>query len=93
MSVNENIRRLRVGNSLSIDSFAGLTGLSVADCQKIEAGTRPLSSAEVQKICSVLDVDVDTLMTATIPDPEARTEGSVLMPIDELQNLLGKMQE
>jgi len=95
MSVNDNIRKYRINRSLSLQQFAAQTGISLSDCQKIENGTKPLSSAEVQRICKVLGVDIDTLMTASVPDPEEEvvTEGSVLMPFEELQNLLGKMKE
>ena len=92
MSLGENIKNIRESKSITMEQFSELTGISMENCEKIEAGKRALSSADIQSICKVLDVNFEALVTApkTAPAPE---EGSVLMPVDELQKLLGKMKE
>lgn len=65
-------------------------------CERIEAGSRPLTSSEVHTICKALDVTFDMLVAAPKPAKKASDEeagGSVVMPMEELQNLLGKMKE
>ena len=92
MSVGDNIKRIRESKSMSLERFAELTGISLSSCQGIEAGQRALNSSEVQSICRVLEVSFDMLVTA--PASEYMTEEeSMVMPVDELQNLLGKMKE
>lgn len=94
MSVGENIKKIRNYHSISLEQLSAMTGIAIEDCEKIESGSRTLSSAEVQSICKALNVNFDTLVMATFPEPdEDATEGSVLMPVEELQNLLGKMKE
>lgn len=89
MSLGENIQNIRISKNITLDRFAELTGISAENCEKIEAGRRALSSSEIQSICRVLDVSFDDLVTA----PRQQTDqASVLMPVDELQSLLGKMK-
>ena len=92
MSVGENIRIIRESKGISREYFSQMTGISLANCEGIEAGVRALNSAEVQAICNALGVTFDALVASPMQDaPE--NEGSVVMPVDELQNLLGKMRE
>ena len=106
MSIGQNIKRYREKLSMSEEQFAEQVGITVQECRFIEAGRRALSSAEIQKIGEVLNVTFDDLLSSrpippAIPKrPAARAsdddmpeEGSVLMPMDELKNLLGKMKE
>ena len=90
MSVGENIKKIRVSKSISLEQFAELTGISVSSCKGIESGQRALNSSEVQSICRVLDVTFEALVAAPAPPKE---EASMVMPVDELKNLLGKMKE
>ena len=66
--------------------------MSVADCRLIEDGRRVINSTEIKSICQVLGVSIDALF-AMSSDDFAETEGSMLMPVDELQSLLGKMKD
>ncbi len=92
MSVGENIKKIRESKSISLERFAELTGISLSSCQGIESGQRALNSAEVQSICRVLDISFEALVT--VPASETLTEEeSMVMPVDELKNLLGKMKE
>ena len=92
MSVGENIKIIRESKGIDLANFSMMTGISLANCEGIEAGVRALTSAEVQAICNALGVSFDALVAAPLQDaPES--EGSVVMPVDELQNLLGKMRE
>ncbi len=92
MSVGENIKKIRESKSMSLERFAELTGISLSSCEGIEAGQRALNSSEVQSICRVLEVNFDALVTA--PSPETlKEEESMVMPVDELKDLLGKMKE
>ena len=96
MSVGDNIKRLRESKSLTLADFAAKTGMDEATCESIEAGQRPLTSTEVKKICSVLEVTFDVLVAAPKPKQEPEPEetgGSVVMPVEELKHLLGKMNE
>ena len=108
MSIGQNIKRYRENLSMTEEQFAEKVGITVQECRFIEAGRRALSSAEIQKIGEVLNVTFDDLLSSrpippAIPkrppvptpaaDDEMPEEGSVLMPMDELKNLLGKMKE
>ncbi len=99
MSIGQNIKCYREYLSMSVEEFARQVGISVEDCGLIESGRRALTSAEIQKIGEVLDVTFDDLLASEpVPrrvniNPDGPEEGSVLMPMDELKNLLGKMQE
>lgn len=94
MSLGANIKMFRESKLLSLAKFSGLTGISLEACQAIEEGKRALSSTEIQSICRVLGVTFDALVAPPQPEEdECNAEGSLLMPADELQNLLGKMRE
>lgn len=98
MSIGQNIKRYRESLSISEEQFAERVGITIEECRYIEAGRRPLSSAEIQKISEVLNVTFDALLSSKpIPAPpihrDEPEEGSVLMPMDELKNLLGQMKE
>ncbi|MBR4985520.1 MAG: helix-turn-helix transcriptional regulator [Proteobacteria bacterium] len=98
MSVGNNIKRLRESRSLSLSDFASMTGMTVETCESIESGHRSLSSTEVQTICKALDVTFDVLVAEPHVSKESKEEddeegGSLVMPVEELQNLLGKMNE
>lgn len=94
MSVGENIKKLRESKSLTLAEFAAKTGMDEQTCERIEAGNRPLTSSEVHTICKALDVTFDMLVAAPKPvKAEGETGGSVVMPMEELQHLLGKMKE
>lgn len=90
MSIGENIQYYRNQSGLSIDDFARDVNLSACDCREIESGKRRLSSAEIQTICRVLNVSLDNLLSDN-PTPE--DHGSVVIPVAELQALLGKMND
>lgn len=92
MSIGENVKIYREKSGMTLEQLAQKLGISLLDCEGIECGRRILSSAEIQKICSVLDVSLENLLTQPPTDSTAE-EGSILMPVDELQNLLGKMKE
>ena len=47
MSIAQNIRHYRELQGLTLDNFSSKTGLSIADCIKIEAGQRPLTADEI----------------------------------------------
>ena len=92
MSVGENIKKYREYNQISIAQFATATGLSMADCEDIEAGQRAITSRELQVIARVLNTTVDALLSA----PQTGTPdggSSVVMPVDELRKLLGSMKD
>jgi len=96
MSIAQNIRYYREHQSITLDDFSKKTGLTIADCIKIEAGQRPLTSAEITKVCEVLDISVDELISdrdVSAPGPQRDPEGSVVMPLGELQNLLSMMNK
>lgn len=95
MSVGDNIKRLRESKSLTLADLAAKTGMDEAACESIEAGQRPLTSTEVRKICNALEVTFDVLVAAPKPTQAETVEagGSVVMPVEELQHLLGKMKE
>lgn len=98
MSIGQNIKCYREYLSMTEEEFAGKVGISIDECNLIESGRRALTSAEIQKIGEVLNVTFDDLLAPNpVPPPpvdtDAPEEGSVLMPMDELKNLLGKMQE
>ena len=92
MSIGQNVKVYREYNGMSIGDFASHVGLTV---EGIEAGVRMLSSSEIQRICRVLNVTLEALLSRqpTMPAPQDDAEGSILMPVDELQSLLGKMRE
>lgn len=94
MSVGENVKFYREKKPLSIAKFAGQIGLTVDECKLIESGQRTISSAEIQTICRVLDIGIEALL-ADRPSVHSNdsTDGSMLMPVEELQKLLGKMQD
>ena len=92
MSVGENIKIIRENKGISLEYFAQMTGISLANCEGIESGVRALTSSEVQAICNALGVTFDALVATPVQDVPAN-EGSVVMPVDELQHLLGKMRE
>ena len=96
MSVGDNIKRLRESKSLTLTDLAAKTGMDEATCESIESGQRPLTSTEVRKLCSALEVTFDVLVAAPKPAPQAEPAeagGSVVMPVEELKHLLGKMNE
>ena len=101
MSLGGNIKRIRTDKNISLESFAAKMGLSVDACAAIEDDNRSLSSVEIQTICQILDVTFDSLVyekksaveAMDKQDEEDSAEESVLMPVDELQKLLGKMNE
>ena len=97
MSIGQNIKRYRENLSISEEQFAERVGITVDECRNIENGRRALSSLEIQKISEVLNVTFDALLSSKpIPAPAPKDEpeeGSVLMPMDELKNLLGQMNE
>lgn len=95
MSIGQNVKVYREYNGMSIGDFASHIGLTVEECEGIEAGVRMLSSSEIQRICRVLNVTLEALLSRqpTMPAPQDDAEGSILMPVDELQSLLGKMRE
>ena len=93
MSVGENIKTIRQLRAISIERFSALTGISVENCNMIEAGARALNSSEVQIICRVLGVNFDALLAAPKQDEQEDNDGSVPMPAEELENLLGKMRD
>lgn len=95
MSLGENIKSIRESKNITLESFAQLTGISADNCLKIESGQRALTSAEIQSICNVLGITFDDLVRSPKQpqQPEPRSQdASVLMPVDELQKLLGKMK-
>ncbi len=91
MSIAQNIRRYRESQSISLDQFSKMTGLTIADCINIEAGQRPLTSAEIQTVCNALVISVDDLIAE--PATEPQNGASVVMSFNELQNLLGMMND
>ena len=94
MSIAQNIRYYREQSSLTLDEFSKKTNLAIADCIKIEAGQRPLSDSEITLVCKALDITVDELIAAPSQKGSTRDpEGSVVMPIGELQSLLGMMKD
>ncbi len=103
MSLGGNIKRIRTDKNIGIDSFAAKLGLPVEACLAIEDDNRSLSSVEIQTICQILGVTFDSLVyekkssleNLEINDVEENdaAEESVLMPVDELQKLLGKMND
>ena len=94
MSVGENVKFYREKKPLSIAKFAAYIGVTVSDCMLIESGQRTISSSEIRAICQVLDIGIDALLAEQHEDvPMDASEGSMLMPIDELQNLLGQMKD
>lgn len=96
MSIGENVKRYREYYGMGMDEFAARMALPVEACEGIESGKRMLSSSEIQQICRILGVSLEALLSRQPSMPEAVSEddeGSILMPVDELQNLLGKMRE
>ena len=100
MSLGGNIKRIRTDRNISLESFAEQLGLPVEACLAIEDDNRSLSSVEIQTICQILDVTFDSLVyekksSLEINEAEENdaAEESVLMPVDELQKLLGKMND
>lgn len=93
MSLGENIKMYRECKMMSLADFSSKTGIALDACQAIETGKRALSSTEIQTICRVLDVTFESLVTPPPAPSISCTEGSVLMPVDELQSLLGKMRD
>ncbi len=95
MSIAQNIRYYREHQSITLDDFSQKTGMAIVDCIKIEAGQRPLTSAEITKVCEVLSISVDELISdrEIAATPQRDPEGSVVMPIGELQNLLSMMNK
>ena len=93
MSVGRNIQYLREARGWSLFDFSGLTGISVPDCELIERGERVVSSAEIQRICKVMGINIDDLFRKRDFDEEdLEDQGSVLMPVDKLQDLLNQMK-
>lgn len=91
MSVADNVKVLRLSNAWTVDEFAQRMGLSASECQAIEEGTRVISSGEINRMCNIFGVTIDELfLDRTNNDDD---EGSVLMPIDDLQSLLGMMKD
>ena len=93
MSLGDNIKMYRESKHMSLADFSAKTGISLEACEAIETGKRALSSADIQSICRVLDVTFESLVTPPPAPSVSCTEGSVLMPVDELRSLLGKMRE
>lgn len=93
MSIAQNIRHYRELQGLTLDNFSSKTGLSIADCIKIEAGQRPLTADEITKVCDVLQITSDELCKDPKPDESNREGESVVINIAELQNLLGMMKD
>lgn len=105
MSLGGNIKRIRTDKNISLESFADKLGLSVDTCMAIEDDNRSLSSVEIQSICQILGVTFDSLVYEKRTSVENNavetgfkkdndvTEESVLMPVEELQKLLGEMKE
>ncbi len=94
MSVGENIKRYREYSQMSIAKFAAATGIPMLDCMAIEAGQRAISSGELQNIARVLNATVDALLSEPQAEqPQNDGNSSVVMPIDELQKLLGNMKD
>ena len=92
MSVAENIKRYREYNQMSIAKFAVATGIPMQDCMAIEAGQRAIKSSELQVIARVLNATVDALLSEP-QEPQNDNNSSVVIPIDELQKLLGNMKD
>ncbi len=90
MGIGENIKAIRESKNISLIQFSAMTGIDAESCEKIEAGSRALNASEIQSICMALGVSFETLV-AQRSDPEPEMQPSVLMPVDELQKLLGKM--
>lgn len=93
MGIGENIGVYRQRKNMTLEQLAQKLGLTVDECRRIESGQRMLSSSEIQRICKILDVSLDALLTHEPPQDPADDEGSILMPIDELQHLLGQMKD
>lgn len=95
MSIGQNVKVYREYNGISIEDFASQINLTVEECEGIEAGVRMLSSSEIERICRALNVTLEALLSRqpSTPAPQDDAEGSILMPVDELQSLLGKMRE
>lgn len=92
MSIAQNIRKYRESQSISLDRFSQLTGLSINDCIQIEAGIRPLTATEISTICYALNITSEELIAE--PQETVKEEGgSVVIPLNELQNLLASMKE
>lgn len=93
MSIAQNIRHYRELQGLTLDQFSAQTGISIADCIKVEAGQRPLTADEIASVCNALHITSDVLCA----DADAKlknSEGeSVVMNVNELKNLLGMMKE
>ena len=95
MSVGANIRKFREKLGITEWDFARRIGVPVEDCMALETGERSLNSNEIRKIVDVLGVTLDDLLMDN-PDREPETPatgGSVLMPMEALNELLGKMRE
>ena len=95
MSIGQNVKVYREYNGMSIGDFASHVGLTVEERGGVDAGGRLLPWAEIRRICRVLTVAREALLSRqpTMPAPQDDAEGSILMPVDELQSLLGKMRE
>ena len=96
MSIGENIKKYRESFPMSLEAMAAQLGLPVDQYRAIELGQRTLSFVEIQKISQVLKVSVDSLFAEKAEKADAEEteeEGSVLMPMDELKNLLGMMRD
>lgn len=95
MSIGQNVKVYREYNGISIEDFASQINLTVEECEGIEAGVRMLSSSEIERICRALNVTLEALLSRqpSTSAPQDDAEGSILMPVDELQSLLGKMRE
>lgn len=97
MSVGKNIRKYRELLEMTQSDFARRIGVSVFECLAIEAGTRSLTSAEIQRIVTVLGIPMEVLLSDAVEEPAPQNVpeegGSVVMPLSDLNDLLGKMRE
>lgn len=95
MSIAQNIRKFREAQAISLDQLASKTGMSIADCIQIEAGQRPLTSSEITSVCDALGISIDELIAEqeAAPVEEIKNDASVVMSFNELQNLLGMMND
>lgn len=91
MGISDNVRSLRLERGWSLEAFAKRMEIAVQDAEQMENGQRVITSKEIQLMCKLFDVTIEELFAER--QDYADDEGSVLMPIEDLQNLLGKMKD
>ncbi len=93
-NIGKNIKKLRLGKSITLQDVSDVTGLSVSFLSLVENGKSGISLANLQKILKCYDTSIHDLIDTSVEDMKVvKSEDSKVVRAEDAKRIRSDMDE